>query len=77
MPQAADHDRTERVVGNRSSLGPCHHWHRDPGEVRQRPRTGVRRSVRPGVLEAQAWEVGPLQEHQRKGGQNKFSIIFR
>ena len=61
MPEAADHDGTARVVGNRSSHGPHDHRHRHPGTLRQRPRRRILGGVHVGVLEAEARQVGSIQ----------------
>lgn len=69
VPEAADHHRATRVVGNRSSHGPHDHRHGHSGPLWQRPRCRILGGVYARVLEAEARQVGPVQGRAGRGGE--------
>lgn len=73
MPEAADHHRATRVVGNRSSHGSHDHRHRHSGPLWQRPRCRILGGVYARVLEAEARQVGPVQGRAGRGGEYQFA----
>jgi len=69
VSEAADHQDTARVAGDRPSRGARDHGLGDAGSLWQRPGPGVRRSLRPRLLAAASRQVGPLPQHQRRRGE--------
>lgn len=69
MPEAADHQESARVAGDRPARGAHGDRLGDAGPIRQRPGPGVRRSLRPRLLAAAARQVGALPQHQRRRGE--------
>lgn len=77
MPEAADHDGTSRVAGNRSSHGPHDHRHRYPGPLWQRPRCRILGGIHAGVLETEAGQMGSVQGCSWRGGKLANRFIFK
>lgn len=68
MSQAPDRARSPGVPAGGPGRGVCRNWCPDPGQVRSWPRTGVRRRVQPGVLEAWPGRLARVSPLGRKEG---------